>query len=239
MKEQINVSFAGLPIGILSESDYMRNFCRDYITGKEPLFTVEASEEEILAEMAEAQTRTSRDYAESLCIYRAIAEIIPLYGGMVFHGAAVKYGKKAYIFTAPSGTGKSTHINLWRRFLGERVGIINGDKPIIRISEEEITVWGTPYAGKEKWQKNTSAPLGGICVLSQGTDNTVSELPRDERFMKLYMQTYRPKEKEAAEKTLSQVISLCSAPCYSISCDMTENAVRATFEALTGEKYEV
>ena len=81
-----------------------------------------------------------------------------------------------YLFTAPSGTGKSTHIRLWRQFLGEAGHIVNGDKPFLSVEEGKVFVWGSPWAGKENWQKNRKAPLHGICLLKQGQKNKICRL---------------------------------------------------------------
>lgn len=238
MSNEIKICLAGIPMAVHSESGFMADFCRDYITDESPLFSVSTTKEAVTAEVENAPEPTTYNYAEALCLYREMAERLPLYDRAVFHGAAIEYGGKAYLFTAPSGTGKTTHITLWRKFLDEKVNIINGDKPILHLTDNGITVYGTPYAGKESWQRNVSAPLAGICVLSQGKDNRIEKLESG-LFVRLFQQTYKPKNKDAMQKTVSLVKELCKVPCFTLSCDMTENAVKASFEALTNKSYEV
>lgn len=235
---KVNICLAEIPIEVHSNSGYMADFCRSYLSDKSPLFSVSTTKEAVTAEVNNAPEPTTYEYAEALCLYREMAERLPLYDRVVFHGAAIEYGGKAYLFTAPSGTGKTTHIALWRKYLGENVNIINGDKPILRLTENGFTVYGTPYAGKERWQRNVSAPLGGICFLSQGKDNKIKKTESG-MFVSLFQQTYKPHGKEAMQRTLSIVKELCSVPCFTLSCDISENAVKASFEALTNEKYEV
>lgn len=237
MDKEITVRLAGINISVLSRSDYMERYCRDYLSSGEPLFKVFASEEKIKEEMQNASEPTTQNYAEALCIYREIAEKLPLYDRIVFHGAAIEYGAKAYVFTAPSGTGKSTHIGLWKDIFGDKVKIINGDKPILSLSGGVVTVHGTPYAGKERWQTNTSAPLGGICFLSQGKDNKIGPVKPKDAFTRLYLQTYKPYGKEAMEHTMSIIRALCTVPCFELSCDISADAVKVSFEALTKEKF--
>lgn len=237
MSKNVIVRFADITIGIKTDSDYMKHFCKDYLSDGEPLFFVSTTDEAIKKEMENTDEPTTPGYAEALCIYREIAEKIPLYDRLVFHGAAIEYNGKAYIFTAPSGTGKTTHIGLWKKYLGDKVKVINGDKPIISNFNSTITVYGTSYAGKERWQTNSFAPLCGICFLSQGKDNAICPISPSESFTKLYLQAYKPYTKEAMEKTISIIRSLCLLPCFSLSCDMSEQAVKASFEALTNEKY--
>lgn len=233
----LKVRFAGITIEFSSNSDFMERFCKDYLWDGKPLFSVSVTEDKINEELQNADEPTTFDYAEALCLYREIAEKLPLYDRTVFHGAAIEYGGKAYIFTAPSGTGKTTHIGLWKRCLGDKVKIINGDKPILSLSDGKITVHGTPYAGKEGWQTNMSAELGGICFLSQGKDNEITAVSPKDAFTRLWLQTYKPKTEDAVIKTVEILRTLCTVPCFAFSCNMTEEAVKTSFEALTNETY--
>ena len=234
---KVNICLAEIPIEVHSNSGYMADFCRSYLSDKSPLFSVSTTKEAVRTEVENAPEPTTYEYAEALCLYREMAERLPLYDRVVFHGAAIEYGGKAYLFTAPSGTGKTTHIALWRKYLGKKVNIINGDKPILRLIENGFTVYGTPFAGKEQWQRNVSAPLGGICFLSQGKDNKITKLT--DNFLQLYTQTYKPHNKEALKNTLALVDKLCGVPCFTLSCDISEDAVKTSLEALTNKKYEV
>ncbi len=139
-----------LHVQIDSHFPFMEKFCKDYLCEKRisdfhVSLTKEKSEEEWLT----ATDASSIEYTECLHIYRKIAEQLPKYERCVVHGAAISYKNNAVLFIAPSGTGKSTHIRLWHRYLGDAIGIINGDKPILHITKNEINVYGTPWAGKE------------------------------------------------------------------------------------------
>ena len=237
MNKGLSVCFAGVVIGISSRSDYMQRFLVDYLTDEKPLFSVSVTEDKVNEELKNADEPTTFDYAEALCLYRETAEKLPLYDRIVFHGAAIEYKGKAYIFTAPSGTGKTTHIGLWKRYLGDKVKIINGDKPILSLSDGKITVHGTPYAGKEGWQTNMSAKLGGVCFLSRAKNNEITAVSPKDAFTRLYLQTYKPKTEEAVRKTVEVLRTLCTVPCFAFSCNMTEDAVKTSFEALTKETY--
>ncbi len=237
MNTCFTVRFSDLDIGIESRYAFMRGFCRDYLSDAPPCFTVRADEADVKRQAAE-QKDVTEEYAEALQLYREIAERIPLYDRAVFHGAAVEYNGKAYLFTGVSGVGKSTHIRLWRQYLGDAVKIINGDKPILHATPSGVTVSGTPYAGKEGWQRNASAPLAGICFLSQGTENNISAMTQDAAFTHLLGQIYQPKTETAMLKTVAILRTLSAVPCYAFSCNRSENAVEASFSALTGRKYK-
>lgn len=237
MDSAFTVRLSGLDIGVESRYEFMCTFCRDYAVDAAPCFTVRADSAAVNKQMAMAEEPTTPEYAEALQLYREMAELLPLYSRAVFHGAAIEYGGRAYLFTGPSGVGKTTHIRLWRQFLGERVQIINGDKPILHFKDSGITVCGTPYAGKEGWHRNTSAPLGGICILSQSKENAAAALPPDRAFPLLYRQIYKPRAEAAMVKTIEMLRKLSAVPCRELACDMSEEAVKTSFEALIGTKY--
>ena len=163
--------------GIYEES--LKKHCGDYldieensdnkkcfdncVTGKEDLklsdndsvYEIIISEDDIIREQGtmledEGQSGFAPEYLETLALLRKVAEVLPEKDGFLMHGAVIQWKDKAYMFTAPSGTGKTTHIRLWRKYLGQGVSIINGDKPFIRIVDDCVRIYGTPWAGKEQ-----------------------------------------------------------------------------------------
>ena len=140
MSNEIKICLAGIPMAVHSESGFMADFCRDYITDESPLFSVSTTKEAVTAEVENAPEPTTYHYAEALCLYREMAERLPLYDRAVFHGAAIEYGGKAYLFTAPSGTGKTTTIK----------AMLN----LVHPDNGEIVFFGKPLAGNEAKIKN-------------------------------------------------------------------------------------
>jgi hypothetical protein len=154
------------------------------------------------------------------------------------HGASISYDDKAYLFTAPSGTGKSTHIRLWKKYLGEKVKIVNGDKPFLSIENNTPIIYGTPWAGKERWHRNCSEHLAGICFIQRGFTNTICMLKPEESLSLLFKQVYMPDDAVAVGHTLELLDALIrNVPLYLLECDMSEDAVRCSFETLTGLPY--
>lgn len=124
----------------------------------------------------------------------------------LFHGAAFLWREKAYIFTAPSGTGKSTQYVLWKEQLGEEMQILNGDKPILRLEADgRLWVYPSPWQGKENMGSMRCAPLGGVIVLQQGVVNSVRRLRPVEAVAPLYLQFLFPGE---TEETVRRVCAL-------------------------------
>lgn len=224
--------------------------CRDYIASDAgPAVRVDfeagVTQADIEAERAAATEGTdwTDAYLETLAVQRAIANRLPEQRRLLVHGAVIEFEGRAYLFTAPSGTGKSTHIRLWRQYLGDAVRVINGDKPFIRIPEhreEPPVVYGTPWAGKEGWQRNDSAPLAGIVLLSRSEPGASSIHPASaaSNLDKIMRQIYFPPDAGAAALTLGLLDAmLARVPVYELGCDMSEGAVRASFEGLTGLDY--
>ena len=237
MKE-FYIRIADLNIRMESRFERTQSFCADYrVDGDDHDIVASVSEQEIAAEAALYDAPHSEEYCESICLYRAIAERLPFFDRFVFHGAAVMADGKGYIFTAPSGTGKSTHVGLWMKHFGDRVSVINGDKPIIKISEDGATVYSCPWAGKEGWNTNSSAPIGAICLIRRGKENKIQRIAPSEYFDALMHQIYIPKDSRAMLKTLELVDALASlVPFYLLECDISPDAARCSFEAMVENK---
>lgn len=230
---KLDIVLSGLKISIEYSYDYMSNFCKDYISQfDKPQILAKAEQNAILKEK-ELVPGAPIEACESLCIYRAIAEQLPQFDRFVFHGAAIEYDSSAYLFTAPSGTGKTTHINLWHKYLGEKVDIINGDKPIISV-DKTSTVYGTPWAGKEGYQRNASAPLKAICILKQGKENKITKLEVAEAVNHLMRQVYLPSDPSALSKTLELLGTVIeNTPVYILECDISKQAFETSFNQMT------
>ncbi|MBO7310031.1 MAG: hypothetical protein J6U86_01400, partial [Clostridia bacterium] len=149
---------ADINICIDNKYDYVKNLCRNYIVDKmpEPDMVISVSEEVIKEEMSIAEINVTPGYAEGICVYREICKRLPIeFGAYLFHSAVIEYNGDGFAFAAKSGTGKSTHIMLWRKAFGEDVHVVNGDKPILRFIDDKLYAYGTPWCGKEGWQTNT------------------------------------------------------------------------------------
>lgn len=216
--------------------------CRDYLAAPNAPadFTFNISSRDITAEREVGLPGEWSDgYLETFAVYRAIAEWLPTRERMVMHGAVVAFEGRGYLFCAPSGTGKSTHIALWRRHLGESVQVVNGDKPIVYVpAAGQPVAYGTPWAGKEGWQRNTSVPLAGICFLAQGDHNVARRIEPVRCLDQALRQVYLPANAQAAGLTLDLLDRLLArVPLCELSCTISEDAVQASFEALTGLSY--
>ena len=109
--------------------------------------------------------------------------------GMMLHASAVAYGGCAYLFSGPSGIGKSTHTRLWQEVFGKEAIVFNDDKPALRSCDGRWYAYGTPWCGKDGINANLKVPLAGICFLEQGKENTISLLNTQEAVARVIPQT--------------------------------------------------
>ena len=228
----VNILLSNLKVNINHSYDFMPSFCKKYVADFTEADICAVADETAVLKEKEMVPGADIAVCESLCIYRAIAEQLPHFDRFVFHGAAIEYGGEAYLFTAPSGTGKTTHINLWRKNLGEQVGIINGDKPIIHVADKPI-VYGTPWAGKEGLHQNVSAPLKAICILKQSKANNIVRLSTKEAVHHLMKQVYLPQNAISLSQTLYLLGAMIEkTPVYLLECDISNEAFETSFNTM-------
>jgi len=216
-----------------------RSFCEKYISCGEPDFEITVSDGDIARERTAAGEEHSDKYLETLALYRKIAECAAEKDAILFHSSAVAVDGKAYIFTARSGTGKSTHAALWRKLLGDEAVMINDDKPLIRQVGGKYIVYGTPWNGKHRLGDNISAELAGICILSRGEKNEIEKIAQDGALPRLLMQTFRPTDAEKTARVLRIVVKMsASVPIYKMKCNMDLSAAETSYGAMKGENNE-
>lgn len=227
----IEVCLAELNISIENKYEYTAELCRDYICTASCDFSVSVSDFEIEGE--DCGKGADCGYLESLAIYRKIAEALPKYNGFLMHGVLIEAGGCGIAFLAKSGIGKSTHARLWRELLGDKMKFINGDKPIIRVINEKVFAYGTPWAGKENLQCNAKTELKKICFIERSEKNECVKLERQEVLERLVKQIYIPKNKDMLLKTFElagKVIE--SAEFYLIKCNKDISAAKMAYEVV-------
>lgn len=183
------ISLAGIPLMINCHFPY---------AAFEEFRTVENAKENITVEpdMLSVSQRyaltTEWESAQDLERIQLIGEIgstLLKYNRCIFHGTAFIWHGKAWIFTAPSGTGKTTQYIRWKLLYNDEITILNGDKPILEFyGDETIIVHPSPWKGKENMGSMQYAPLGGLILLKQGAENHVQRLMPSSAALPLYSQ---------------------------------------------------
>ena len=231
------IRMAGLKIGLDNKYPFVFDQCQAYLADDTaPLdLRVCATDEEIDAELSLEIGADSREAAESICLYRGIAGQLYRFDARLMHGAVIGYKQKAYAFLAPSGTGKSTHISLWHRYLGDDVIPVNGDKPILRRqSDGSYLAYGTPWCGKEGQGVNAAVSLDGICLLSRGPRDIIRPLTPEGYVNGIIRQVVFPTDTPSMIRGAHLLGDLIrTVPAIAAECTPTENAVALVARALT------
>lgn len=214
--------------------DRVKTFCRDYILSDLP---ERAFDEEIYISDRDIETeiqhadfdvseilRTARDdlygYYERIALFRKTAELLPIYGATVFHGVLLEMNGEGYLFTAKSGTGKTTHAHNWLKAF-PNVRVVNGDKPILRIENDRLMGYGTPWCGKEHEQINEKIPIRAVIWLKRGQINEIEEISQGQMLPTWMAQTYKPTDETAALNMLDLVMSMMDkVKHYCLYCNM-------------------
>jgi len=211
-------------------------FLKDYaISGESsPAFSFRASDADLIAEGMKSDKNAW--YFESLAVYRKLLTYLMSQGNaMVLHASAIMVDGKAYLFTAPSGTGKSTHARYLTEYLGDRAVVINDDKPIIKFDGGKFFVYGTPWDGKHRLSANLRAPLGAICILNRGKENIIEKGVATEKAISVLLgQTLRFSDNlELTDNTLKLVEKLIeNVELYSLWCTNSVDSAKTSYEKM-------
>jgi hypothetical protein len=155
------------------------------------------------------------------------------YDTLLFHGSVVSVDGEGYLFTALSGTGKSTHTRLWRQVFGQRAVMVNDDKPLLKFTDSGIDACGTPWNGKHRLGSNIQVPLKGLCILSRGSENRIRPISPREALPFLLQQCHRPQTPLAMARVLTLLDRLTTLTgLYSLECNMDPEAAEVAYRGM-------
>lgn len=173
--------------------------------------------------------------AAGVAFYKALID----FNGFMLHASAVVLEDRAYLFSADSGVGKSTHTALWlQRF--PSAYILNDDKPAIRLVDGKPYAYGTPWSGKTDTSVNVGVPLGAICFLQRAEENDIRPLSAASAIHKLMRQTapHRQMGKEKIDKLLDiWETVLLACPVYEMGCLPQAQAAELAYRTMKGIHY--
>lgn len=193
-------------------------------------------EEAFYEHMLEKNPQYDYDILEYLCTGSEFYSSLIQLGGMMLHSSCVVRNNKAYLFSAPCGTGKSTHTNLWLKRFPDAY-ILNDDKPAIRITKNGIYAYGTPFSGKHDISVNKGVLVGGICVLKRDTANHIEKMEVCEALHAILDQTQRPVKEDDMDKLLQILdVILCHVPVYKLYCNMDIEAAEVAYNGMKEQK---
>lgn len=203
--------------------------------GKEPFALVEYNDDHPV------QIRYLRDSADMIPQSRYLLNMLGLeslllrHGGLILHSSFIRWNGRGILFSAPSGTGKSTQASLWERYMGAK--ILNGDRAGIRNVNGAWRAYGLPYAGSSRIFCNESAPISAIVVLRQGSENILRKMKAPEALRALLPEFSAHRWNAAF---MNKVLDIAAAavgdiPVYCLECRPDPEAVRLLHDTLMEE----
>lgn len=198
--------------------------------------TVAVTDDEI-SERCQLGDNIGRKEAEDVLILTKFCNaVLDGFDGFFFHSSCLELDGEGYAFSAVSGTGKSTHAALWRKHFGDRVTMINDDKPIIRKCDGKFYVYGTPWMGKANIGTNTKVPLKAVYIIERAKENRAVRVLPSQVMKQLFEATVIDVERSRMERLLGLFDECFSVtPLFLLGCNMEENAVITAYNAANGK----
>lgn len=239
------MEIAGAAVRVQPLFESTREYCKAYLTDRKPEVVVSVTgedlsfEQELLEQEAVEEGLKIRKFPEPFLerstIQRRVADFLVERDTLMFHGSTVSVDCKAYLFTAPCRTGKSTHTRLWRELFGDRAIMVNDDKPFLQITSSGVLAYGSPWSGKHGLASNVCVPLKGICSLRRGKENLISVAEPKDVIELLYQQVHMPADPDLAQKAFSLVDILArNVPLWVMDCNKEPDAAVVAYRAMSG-----
>lgn len=230
--------FAELNVEMAPQEALLTARALDYLaptSGKADICLISPTLPQAVAGMRRTRPGLSAEQCEYLIVGSLFYRELLRYEGMMLHASAVALDGRAYLFSAPPGTGKSTHAAGWLRHFGDRAFIINDDKPAIRRINGVCCACGTPFSGKEPLSRDACVPIAGICALTRGSENRITRLTAKQAFPLLLEQTVHRRLSPTNMNLLLETMQrlLTEIPLWRLECTIGPDAVRVAYEAMS------
>ena len=222
------IKIANKVLDINAFNELTKKYCLHFLSEEEPDYVITMTEEDLKNESSNSADGKVYVNEEISALYRKIANIFANDGIIVFHGSSFMVDGSGFLITARSGVGKSTHSRLLNELIGEDFIYINDDKPLILVNDS-VTIYSSPWNGKERRGNNVSAPLKAIMFLSRSETPSFRKIVnKEEIYIKMLSQIYLPKEKalKIADKLLRQVNF------YEINVNQDNESAKMTYERI-------
>ena len=247
--ESFVMEIAGLAVEVQPLFQSTREYCKSYLTDKTAEFFVEVTPEDLTFQQALLEQEAIEEglkirkftepFLERATIQRKVADALLARNTLMMHGSTVAVDGKAYLFTAPCKTGKSTHTRLWRELFGDRAVMVNDDMPFLQITAEGVLAYGSPWSGKHGLATNICVPLQGICFLNRGTKNVIQPMEAARGAEALRRQIHSPVDEQLQQKAATLAGRLAEiVPLWEMDCNIQPDAPRVSYEAMSGQKFD-
>ena len=231
-----NYNLGGYVFRITSVHKYFSLYAKEYITNDKHQYEIEDTLEE-LEEFSKAYAGEDVKNIETLLIQKKVVDILLTNNVVNFHGSSLYLDNadNGYIFTAPSGTGKSTHVARLKEHYKDRLTIINDDKPFISKIGKSYYIYGSPWSGKSHISSNVKAKLKAILIIYQSKSNEISKMDNKEAIKHLIREIHIPKGVEATSLGLDFLINMIKdIDIYYLGLNLDKDAINNTIKVMEG-----
>ncbi len=235
------VSIARHTLRICHRYPYIRTLCDGYLISGQDETTVKAeiavTEADISAEIERMGHTISAPYAEALALERVAARALASLGVIHMHAVALAVDGEGYIFLADSGEGKSTHMRHWLNHLGDRAVVVADDKPFFSCVDDTLTVFGSPFCGKERWGRNLAVPVRSFCILRRAPEDTIRVASFREALQEFFLRVFLPEDPASAVAVLNVADRvLPHIPFWCLGCTDSPHAAEVACTAMLERK---
>lgn len=193
---------------------------------------IDVDEKRVLDAMKEHPELVQDDWEYMLTGSDFYTELLR-FNGILLHSSCIVVDDKAYAFSADSGTGKSTHTQLWLKHFGSRAYMLNDDKPAIRLIDDKVYACGTPWSGKYDYSSPRVVELAGICFLERSEENWIKRADTGRAVFNIFSQTLRKLNADKMDNlfdVLEQIFA--KVPLYELGCNISEEAMLTSYNAM-------
>lgn len=239
----MNLNIADFNIEYTRRDSLLEKLLADYISScEETDFSLSITDGEIEEQKVYEGGKISTRMAESNVLHQKIADQLPARNAFVLHSACFDVDGVGVAFSAHSGTGKTTHMRLWQEYLGDKMVVVNGDKPMVRFFDSEPDTpyaYGTPWNGKEQYGCNMRTALKHICFIERSDTNFVETLDKSAAIDRIFNQVYMPKDPIALACTIQLIDRLLSScKLWIIHCNMDISAAEVAYNEIVAKNKE-
>ena len=203
-------------------------------------YDIKATPELVARTLAHMPEENPEYYAEYKSLITLTSEYLLQFGCCLFHAVAFLWRGRAWLLTAPSGTGKTTQFLNWRKLYPGEIEMICGDLPVLELRDNgSVWVHSSNWNGKEDVGNKVSAPLGGTVLLEQGKENRIGCLSAREAIPALFEQFVSAYETEEQIRTVCALMDamLSRYPAWkyvNLGDDASTELLRAAIAEETG-----
>ncbi len=188
MNIEIEIDTVKIQIGL--HFDETKKYFADFITDNNCLtWDIKVNENDIKTYPLICPNGKLDPFSEAYLLMPKASNFLLNTNRVLIHGVSFIWNEKAWLITAPSGTGKTTQLRHWQKLWPDDINIINGDKSVLELKDNnELWLHPSPWMGKEREYGNISGQLAGIVILEQDQMNSIELISPRESVFQIFQQ---------------------------------------------------